>query len=194
MAIYGCKHQVFAPIQSYTPGTAPTYGEVVNGVADAGRITKVDLSFEYQDASLDGDNVVAERDNSMKGGSITTGLTHLTNKVRTVALGFVENGSDKDDLIAVADAAPYVGWGCVLNEIIEGVKKYRGIWVYRTQFALGRINAETQGENLNFQTGEISGKMLGCELGSGRVGFYHDKYFDTEEAAIAWVDGKGASA
>lgn len=190
MAIYGCKHPVYAPITSYTAGTAPVYGDVINGVDKAGRITKVDITIDRTDASLAGDNVISERDNSVIGGSVTSGTTHITDEVKEKVLGFLKKGTG----FAISDAsAPFVGYGCVINEIVEGVKSYLGVWVYRIQFAGGNMSAETKGDSINFQTSEMSGKMTEVEIGTEKL-FLLTESFTTEDAAIAWVDNKGAAS
>ena len=185
MAFVGLRHPVWAPIESETDGTEPVYGK---GVV-VGRAMQADVSFKRSDTPLYADDVAAESDNSITGGSVTLGVDDLSDEAAEAMLGDV---AGKDGEIAErCEGAPYGGFGYMRVRRLRGVTSYIGYWLYKTQFGRGDENAKTRGETLEWQTPTVSGSVLPVYADeSGAAVCRIRRSFKTAAEAEAWLDAR----
>lgn len=193
MAAIGLKHFVVAKVASETPGAALTYetGMVV------GKAMQANLTLNRSDNPLFGDDVIAENDNSVTGGTIQIGVTALGNAVRAYMLGDEEvsvgTGTSAVKEYEVTDEpAPYVGFGFLRTLIEDGARKYEAVWMYKAQFGENTINATTKGQQVEWQTPTLDGILMGVQNDAdGKTHFYrYANHFATEAEAAAWLDNK----
>lgn len=188
MARIGLKGLTYAPYTSGGEGSAIVYGTVVT---KSGLMITADLSLEREDVSLYADDSRQEHANSVTGGTMTLELADLDDAMKTALLGWTAN---TDGALVVSDAdAPYVGFGYTTKKIKGGTVSYVGYWIDKIQFGLDNDSNSTKGENSEFRTESLTGKMFGVSLAAGSTEFYRTKSFETEAAAAAWVSNKGVT-
>ena len=189
MARIGLKGLTYAPYTSGGDGGAITYGTVVQ---KTGLMITADLTLEREDVSLYADDARQEHANSVTGGTMTLELADLDDTTKTALLGWATNS---DGALVVSDAdSPYVGFGYTAKKIKSGSTSYIGYWIDKIQFGLDSDSNSTKGENSEFRTESLTGKMFGVVLTSGgTTEYYRTKSFATEAAATAWVANKGVT-
>jgi len=188
MAAVGMKYLTFAPISAETAYSAITYGTgVVAEHAISGNIT-----YNYDEQSLYGDDKLAEYYKGLTGYDIELGLTELDNAL-VVLLG-IERAATSDSVTTyhmVDDNQTAVGVGFVQTLIVNGVKSYTGYWFHKVSFTINSETAQTKGETVEWQTPTLNGKGWGVELdATNGVQYRERQVFTTEAAALAWLKGK----
>lgn len=185
MAKTGVKGLTIAPITAYADGAVPTYGTKTS----VPYTVSINISNEYADAEMYGDNILRESDKGMTGYSIAASLTDLSPEMGAVMLGWIKDASG--DSYRITDAnAPYVGCGFVTCGMVNGVRYYEGNWYYRAQFTKDANSANTKERNVTFTPDDVSGTGFGVQLdNTGVVSFADIERFDNEAAAMAFVEG-----
>ena len=192
MAFIGMRHVVAAKVATETPGSALTYsaGMVV------GKPIQGNLTWNRSDNPLNADDVIAEDDNGVQGGSIELGTDDLLDTVRAYLLGdeavTVGTGASATTEYETTDEpAPYVGFGYMRVRMNGGVTSYQAVWYHKAQFGETSENAQTKGENVEWQTPTITGRIMGVQNdSSGKTRFRRRASFETAAAAAAWLDAK----
>ena len=191
MAFIGMRHPVVATLSAHTAGSEPTYGAgKVVGHAIAGNLT-----ITRNSNPLYGDDTIVEDDNSITAMSLELGVDDLTEEVRTYMLGLVKKttgtGTAAVDTYYDTDAAaPYVGLGYIRVRRLDGVTKYEALWYYKAMFSEEAETGATKGESIEWQTPTITGRCMGLSIdNTGALTFRKKQYFDTESAAITWLNG-----
>ena len=145
----------------------------------------ISFSFEptVSDAKLYADDLLAESDSRVTGGSVTMGIDREDLLTMCDLLGHDEESGEVID--NVNDTAPYVGVGRVTRLLVDGVQKYRGTVLSLVKFSEPQESDQTMGESVEFSTSEISGTMVVPASGIWR----HRKVFDTQADAITYIEG-----
>ena len=188
MARIGLAFSLFAPINE-EPNEAPiTYKEPL----EFNHPIEANVSYERADNPLYGGDVIAENDNSITGGTLAFNNTHLTPEERAAMLGHEKLGTGDDvDYVENDEPSPYGGFGYITSEIENGVKKFQGFWIFKTQLGLNEDNSATKTESTEWQTPTVEGKIMGVKIdATGKNRFRLYRVFTTMEAAKAWVRGK----
>lgn len=145
------------------------------------------ISFSFEptvaDAKLYADDGLAESDSRVTGGSVTMGIDREDLQTQCDMLGHTYTDGEVVD--NVDDVAPYVGVGRVTKLMVDGEIKYRGTVLSLVKFNEPSESDQTQGENVEFSTTELSGTMVVPEDGNWR----HRKVFDTKAEAISYIEG-----
>lgn len=145
------------------------------------------ISFSFEpsvaDAVLYADDGVAESDFRVTGGSVTMGIDREDLETQCDMLG--HEYSEGEVIDNVDDVAPYVGVGRITKLMVDGAIKYRGTVLALVKFNEPSESDQTQGENVEFNTTELSGSMVVPEDGNWR----HRKIFDSKAEAIAYIEG-----
>lgn len=146
------------------------------------------ISFDFQpniaEASLYADDSRAEYDSRVTGGSVTMGIDREDVDTMCDLLGHSKNDSEEID--STNDVAPYVGVGRVTRLMENGVQKFRGTVLALVKFAEPQETDATMGENMEFNTSELTGQMIVPQSGKWRF----RKTFDTQAAAISYIEEK----
>ena len=82
MAFVGMKYVVAAPLKEEKIGSMPVYDE---GVV-VGRAISADITYNRGNAALKADDVDAENDNSITGGSVTIGVDDVEDQAQVKSL------------------------------------------------------------------------------------------------------------
>ena len=146
-------------------GSTVTYS---SGMALA-RGVSVSLDVESSDDNdFYADNVVAESASGVfGGGSLTLGVDGLkkaaakliegTGTQSTVTVGTsTVNVTDYND----SQEVPYVGVGCIVRYMEDGIASYEPILFTKVKFAPTGLSATTQGESIDWQSAELTAKIF----------------------------------
>lgn len=189
----GMNYPVAAAISAYTPGSAITYGTgfVVSEARGA------NLQWETENGEFYGDDVLLDAAKGIIGYTLDFEAAGLSDTVREKLLG--EEKSNSEYSITGADA-PDVGFGYirVMRDNSSGtvVENYEGWWFHKIKFGIGSESTRTKEQSIEWRVPTLNGVGAGVKLdSSGKLAFATHKTFDTEAAAIAYVNGKaGISA
>lgn len=153
----------------------------------AGVIAKAiqaDISIEINDAKLYGDDALAEVDKSFKTGTITLGITDLSDTVQAALLGHALTAGV---LTAKStDTAPHTGIGFYGVKMVSNVKYYRAIWLPDVQFAEPADANVTKGESLAFGTPTLVGTIFEDSTNVWK----EETTVATAALAQAWLEAK----
>lgn len=150
MATIGMDKLYYATI---TDGTG---GETYGTPALIGKAMSADLSVNYAEAELYGDDILAESVREFQSGTLTLGTTNLDSGVVAALTG--ARVDSKGVLVdANEDERPYVAIGFRAKKS-NGDYKY--VWLYRVQFTVPTENAATKGNSITFATPTIEGKIF----------------------------------
>ena len=164
--VTGFSYPVVALYNVNTSGTV-TYSN--------GRILARGVSMDPQIETTDDDNTFYANNRAaesaqrrFRGG--TLGLTvdgllidseKLIMGLSTGAVSTVTVGTDSVTMTDYGDAQeiPYVGVGAVVRSQSNGVELFRAVVYTKVRFDQFTVPAETQGENIDWQTTELSGSL-----------------------------------
>lgn len=153
-----------------------------------GKAIELTIDRKYAEGSLDGDNVQAEYDKEFRYADVNLNTTTLPIKAHSVMFGHTVTESEEKISIKemTTDESNYVGVGCCVQEKVDNVRKYIGMWMYKAKFSEGQETYKTRGENIEYQTPTITGRAVGLPNYEWR----DREVFDTEQAAQDWIDEK----
>lgn len=186
MAYVGMRHVVFAPIETEVEGQEIGYGEgMVVGHAISGT---VNITRNSED--LYGDDMMIESDNSIVGGTVDMTVDDMSDEVAVAMLGHVKDKSG-DSYHETDAAAPYGGLGYIRVRRKNNKTQYVAYWIHKTQMGIATENSATKTQTTSWQTVAMTGKMLGVKNNAdGETRFRERQSFDTEKAAIDWLQTK----
>ena len=185
MAVIGLRYPIWSPYVSGPAAGVITYGTAVT----SDHAIEANVSWSRNENNLYGDDVIVEYDNSIMGGEITFVYDHLAPALRASMLGEVQIGTT--GVYEISDAvAPHGGFGYIKTMRNGGTTTYDAYWYHDVQFVLDGESAKTRGENIEWQTPTITGKIYGVdEDGSGAFKFRTVKSHTTEALAKTYLDG-----
>jgi len=192
MAKVGLKYPVYSPLTE--TATTVTYG--VGGVM--ARAIKANISVNVNDEKLYADNGIAESDKSFKDGKITYDIDELSQEVYKTLLAHTEetptatlaDTTAKELIASTSDNPAFFGTGFYGEKVVNGVTKYRAIWLKKVQFAEINDENETKGETTKFSTPSIEGTIYVDVTGEWK----REITVATEADAIAWLNDKAGIA
>lgn len=135
------------------------------GLTPLARGVSVSMDVETSDSTdFYADNVLAESAGGrFTGGTVTLTVDGLKDAARKLIQGLPAEtsltvGSATVKVLEYDDrqAAPYVGIGFVVRYMENGVTSYVPVVLTKCIFDVDTIEAETQGENIDFQTAELT--------------------------------------
>ena len=191
MPYIGMRHVVVAKVATHTAGSEPTYSAgMVMGKAITGNLT-----INRNNNPLYADDAISEDDNGITSMDLELGLDDLLEDVQDY-IGLLEKKTTGTGTAAVdtyydTDAAAYdVGVGYIRVRRKNGVTKYQALWVYDTLFSITSENAQTKGEQIEWQTPTATGRCKALDVdSSGKLKFRKRQLFDTEAAAASYLNG-----
>lgn len=134
------------------------------------RGVSVSMSVEASsDNDFYADNVLAETDNQgFSSGTITLTVDGLKDAARKLIMGLtatksVTVGTDNTVVFDQYDdtqAIPYVGVGFIARYMEDGVTTYVPYIINKVKFNPDGLDAETQGEEIDWQTQELEGTIM----------------------------------
>ena len=113
------------------------------------------------------DNVLAETDNQgFSSGTVTLTVDGLKDAARKLIMGLTATKSVTVDSATVTfdqyddtQSIPYVGFGFVARYMEDGVESYVPYILNKVKFNSEGLDATTQGENIEWQTAALEGKI-----------------------------------
>lgn len=193
MAYIGMLHPVVAKIETETEGQAVTYAAgMVMGKAISGNLT-----WDRMDNPLYADDSLAEDDNSLTGGTLELGTDDLLDSVRSYVLGLeaMPNSPSATDAPTeyetTDEAAPNVGCGYIRVRRKNGRTSYQAIWFHKVQFGETNENSQTKGQNIEWQTPTLTGRIMGVRNdATGKARYRRHVTFETLSDALNWLNTK----
>lgn len=186
MAFVGMRYVVAAPLKDHTPGQAPVYDE---GVV-VGRAISADVSYNRATNTLKADDVDAESDNGITGGSVTIGVDDIADEVQAKILAQEMNAEGEYEELGEADKD--IGLGYIRVRRFKGVTSFVAYWIFKCQLGITSESAATKQDTIQWQTPTLSGSMMGIQPdASMKMKFRRRKTFTGETAeadAYAWLN------
>lgn len=142
------------------------------------------VSISTSSATLYADDALAESDTSFQSGTVTIGIDEEDNQTMADLLGHTL-GEDGEIQRNANDTAPYVGLGRIVVKMVNGVRKYKVEFLHKVKFGEPSQEDKTKGENVEFTTSELEGKVSTLANGD----WSKAKTFDTQAAAIEYLEG-----
>jgi phi13 family phage major tail protein len=185
MAVIGLRYPIWSPYVSGPAAGVITYGTAVTG----DHAIEANVEWDRNENNLYGDDAVCEYDNSIVGGTITFTLDHLSAALRASMLGEAQIGST--GVYEISDAVPpHGGFGYIRTVRNNGVTTYDAYWYHDVQFSLSGDASTTRGENIEWQTQTVTGRILPVDMaGDGVLKLRYWKPGLTYAAAKSYLDG-----
>ena len=182
----GMRHPVWAPLQSHTDGSEPTYG--------AGRVIQeaieATINFNADTTNgLYGDDVLVDMDDGITGYTVNFNPTGLKDADRAAILGEeVTTGS----VYEITDAgSPWGGFGFFRVMRDENrTRYYEAWWCRKIKFREPSQTTRTKEGSVQWRTPTLEGTGAGLIVDGGeKIKYIKHKTFETAAAAKAWLDG-----
>lgn len=184
MAVIGLRYPIWSPYVSGPAAGVITYGTAVTD----DHAIEASVEWDRNENNLYGDDAICEYDNSIMGGTITFTYDHLSAALRASMLGEAQIGST--GVYEISDAvAPHGGFGYIRTVRNNGVTTYDAYWYHDVQFSLSGDASTTRGENIEWQTQTVVGKINAVDLnGDGVMKFRFCKPGLTYANAKSYLD------
>lgn len=190
MADIGLCVPAIAPITNENTET----GELTYGSGCLiGKAIKCDINPTYAEASLYADNGEAENVKELTKADVTLGTSTIPIESLPIMFDATVSGETGEENIdfASGDNAPYVGFGIIKTEMVEGIKKFALYWLHKVKFVPPSESFSTQGESITFATPSISGKAVPINNPDSKKRKWKNvKYYKTASEAIAALKEK----
>ncbi len=182
----GMMYPVWAPLNSHTDGSMPTYGtgRVIQEARNA-TITRT-----YNDNPLYGDDRIVDDDNSLTALTMTFESTGLSNDDRKALLGEEDYGTSGTSGQWVSDnETPWGGFGFIRKMRLDGVKKFEAWITLKIKFTEESQATNTREGSISWGTPTLNGRAAGLYVDStDKQRFQLHKDFDTIAAAKTWLN------
>lgn len=178
MAKIGLNSIFYSKLTEASDGT-PTY----DGAKSFGKAISANVSITNNSAQLFADDILAESDTSFQSGTITLGVDDDRDTVFADILGHTINAETGEVTYNADDSAPYVGIGRVVVKMVNNVRSYKAIILYKCKFAEPSQEDNTKGESLEFTTPEIEGNIATLANGDWK----DTKTFTTKAEAVTYI-------
>ena len=179
MAFIGLKYVVGAPIATETTSSV-TYG---TGFV-IGKAITANINVNTADVKLYADDAVVESDHGFIDGTVELGIAHMTDDIQTKMLG--HTAVTGEITAKSSDMIPYNGVGFYAVKIMNGARKYRAIWLTKTQASEPSENLTTRQGQTAFGTPTISSSIMEDMTGAWKI----EKTVDSEADAVTWLNTK----
>ena len=184
----GMMYPVWAPLNSHTEGSMPSYG-TGTVIQEARNAT---VNKEYANNPLYGDDRIVDDDNGLTGLTISFEPTGLNDSERTklfgetATSGAVVTGvtgqwvSDKE--------TPWGGFGYIRKMRDNGVKKFEAWWTLKIKFQEESQATSTKEGQITWNTPTLNGRAASLYVNDDDdAKFQLHNSFDTMAEAKAWL-------
>lgn len=180
MALIGLNNFWYAKLTEAPDGT-PTY----DGAKTVGKAISCSVSITNNSASLYADDALAEQDNSFQSGTVTLGVDD--NREATFA-DFLGHDIDESGEVVynTNDVAPWVAIARIVVKMVNNVKLYKALILYKVKFAEPSEEENTKGETIEFATPSIEGTIAQLANGDWKKA----KTFSTKAEALAYIQAE----
>lgn len=169
----------------------------------AGNAVEYGVSIEAAENNpLYADNKIKENDTgTFKSGELTVNTAELTQNVSKLILGtktnelsFTPDGATEpvtvtEQIFDDDTKSPYLGYGIVEWHQIDDVDRYRAVLLTKTFFAIPEEAATTKGENVEWQTKELTATIMRSDQKDEiyKNPWMRDAWFDDEKTAYQYL-------
>ena len=184
MAKIGLNNLWYSHLTEDQDGT-PHY----DGKKSFGKAVSANASISNNSATLYADDVLAESDTSFQSGTLTLGVDDDREATFADVLG--HSVTEEGEVVCNAnDVAPYVGVGRIVVKLVNNVRLYKAIVIYKVKFGEPSQDDNTKGESVEFSTPEIEGQISTLANGD----WCAVKTFTTKAEALAFIEAIFASS
>lgn len=176
MAYIGLRKPIVFPI---TAGT----GKYTAGVAFGKAVSFSDTPV-IASAELYGDDALAESEKAVTGSTLALGTTDVPDNCKEIMFG--HSATEAEYEYNKDDESPYIGFAVIGVRKVDGVRKFEAKAYPKTQWEEPTVTIETRGESTSFTTPSTNGTAMPNDAGVIKW----EESFDTEAAALAWVNKK----
>jgi phi13 family phage major tail protein len=181
MALIGLNNFWYSKLTEAQDGT-PTY----DGAKSLGKAVSCSVSITNNSASLYADDALAESDTSFQSGTVTLGVDDDREATFADLLGHEIDSETGEVVYNSNDTAPWVAVGRILVKMVNNVKLYKAMILYKVKFADISEEENTKGESLEFSTPSIEGTIAQLANGDWKTA----QTFATKAEALAYIQEK----
>lgn len=151
--------------------------------AALGKAVSMNITVNYNEASLYGDDALAEYDKYFKDADITLGTTTIPLEMNEIMFGHTVDDAEKTVTSNSNDENNYVGVGIMSVEKNNGETSYIAMFMYKVKFSEPSTEFTTRGDSIEYKTPSISGKASSEDDGVWKM----TKTFSSEADALKWI-------
>ena len=155
-----------------------------------GRLIDAKINEERNSTELRADDIIAEKDTSFKGGTVTITVDDVTDETYADVKGC--SISEKEVTDNSEDIAPEIGYGHIVTKIYKGVKSYKVEFLPRIQITKITADRKTKGESIEYNTVSIEADIMELEeaINGMKIGDWKKtETFATLAEAQTYLDG-----
>ena len=156
-----------------------------------GRLIDAKISEDRNNTTLRADDIIAEKDVSFKGGTVSITVDDVTDEVYADLKGCTID-DEKEVTDNSEDVAPEIGYGHIVTRIYKGIKSYKVEFLPRIQITKITADRKTKGESIEYNTVSIEAKLMELEeeINGMKIGDWKKvKSFTTLAEAQTYLDG-----
>ena len=177
MALIGLNNFWYSKLTEANDGT-PTY----DGAKSFGKAVSCNVSITNNSAALYADDTLAESDTSFQSGTVTLGVDDNREATFADILGHSIT-EDGEVTYNTNDVAPWVALARIVVKMVNNVKLYKAMIIYKVKFAEPSEDENTKGESVEFSTPSIEGTIAQLANGDWKTA----KTFATKAEALAFI-------
>ena len=177
MALIGLNNFWYSKLTEAQDGT-PSY----DGAKSFGKAVSCNVSITNNSATLYADDALAESDTSFQSGTVTLGVDDDREATFADVLGHAIT-EDGEVTYNGNDVAPYVGLARIVVKMVNNVKLYKVMVLYKVKFAEPSEDNTTKGESVEFTTPQIEGTVAQLANGDWKTA----KTFTTKAEALSFI-------
>ena len=175
MAYFGLRYPVIAKYNRST-------GVYSDGFI-CGKAVSIEVTPNYSEGSLYGDDEQAEYEKSFTNANVTLGTTTLPIVAAETVFGHTVDNSTQTVTKKTTDAANYVGVGVVVDEVVDGIKKYYAYILTCAQFSESAESFTKKGDSITFSNPTIDGLAIGDKQSAWEI----KQTLDTAADALNYI-------
>lgn len=161
-----------------------------NKVPILGKLIEGKIEEERSEASLFGDDALAEYVSSFSGAKLNLTVDDVEDPAYAELKGCTITETEITE--NENDEAPEIGYGHIVTKMIRGVKKYKVEFLPRVRITKISSDAKTKGESIEFNTVSLEGKVMALEtdINGLKAGDWRKiETFATLKEATDYLDG-----
>ena len=175
MAYFGLRYPLIAKYNRTT-------GVYSDGFT-CGKAVSLEVTPNYSEGSLYGDDEQAEYEKAFTNANVTLGTTTLPVEAAETVFGHTVDSQTNEVTKKTTDESNYVGVGVVIDEVVDGVKKYFAYIINCAQFSEGSESFQTKGDSITFANPSITGLAIGDKTSVWQT----KKPFDDAASALNYI-------
>jgi phi13 family phage major tail protein len=184
MALIGLNNFWYSKLTEAADGT-PSF----DGAHNLGKAVSCSVSITNNSASLYADDALAESDTSFQSGTVTLGVDDNREATFADILGHDIDSETGEVTYNSNDSAPWVALARVVVKMVNNVKLYKAMILYKVKFAEPSEDENTKGETLEFATPSIEGTIATLANGDWKTA----QVFSTKAEAVAFIQERLAA-